>query len=92
MGRKPVLPSSKIPGLVSIGHACLPPPLRLCAACAESFDTLYQTGEGRTVGAVWAFVGKYRPLYSPAFSLQSRHGRASIETAGTVDRTPAAKS
>ena len=65
MDRKPVLPLRKIPGLDCSGLECLPPSLRLCAAVAESVAT----GEGRTVGAVWAFVGEYRPLYSPAFSV-----------------------
>ena len=69
MSKKPVLPLRKTPGLVSIGHACLSLPLRLCAAVAESSEHCSKPAKEATVGAVWAFGGKYRPLYSPAFSL-----------------------
>ena len=47
---------------------------------------------GRLPGLLTDCVGKYRPLYSPTFSLQSRHGRAGIELigqTGAVDGTPA---
>ena len=62
MDRNPVLPSCKIPGLDCSGLACLPPPLRLCAAVAESSGALYQTGEGRTCRGSVGVCGRVSPL------------------------------